>query len=119
MILRWRTFHVIELLFLIFFLPKRMRILARERDRSALKWTFAAVGAWLGVECLIILGWVLVSTISSSLWGWPENPEKSPVTILFYFIALIGGMVAADIVRRRLTAKPITREVKQWKGILG
>jgi hypothetical protein len=108
---------VIELLFLIFFLPKRIRILARERDLSPLKWTLAAVGAWLGVECVIIFAWVMVSSISSALWGRPEDPEKSPLTYLIYFIALVGGMVAADLVRRRLTAKPITREVKQWKGI--
>ncbi len=96
-----------------------MRILAKERDLSPLKWTLAAVGAWLGVECLIIFAWVLISTISSSLWGWPEDPEKSPLTYLVYFLALVGGMVAADLVRRRLTAKPVTREVKQWKGVLG
>jgi hypothetical protein len=96
-----------------------MRILARERDLSPLKWTLAAVGAWLGVECVVIFAWVVVSSISSALWGWPEDPEKSPVTYLIYLIALGGGMVAADLVRRRLTAKPITREVKQWRGILG
>ena len=110
---------MIELLFLIFFLPRRMRLLARERDLSPLKWTLAAVGAWLGVECLIILAWVLISTISSSLWGWPEDPEKSPLTYLVYFLALVGGMIAADLVRRRLTVKPVTREVNQWKGVLG
>ena len=96
-----------------------MRILARERNLSPLKWTLAAVGAWLGVECLIILAWGLISTISSSLWGWPEDPEKSPLTYLVYFLALVGGMIAADIVRRRLTAKPITREVQEWKGVWG
>ena len=110
---------MIELLFLVFFLPRRMRILARERDLSPLKWTLAAVGAWLGVECLIIFAGVLISTISSSLWGWPEDPEKSPLTYLVYFLALVGGMIAADLVRRRLTAKLVTREVKQWKGVLG
>ena len=110
---------MIELLFLIFFLPKRMRILARERDLSPLKWTLAAVGAWLGVECVIILAWVVVSTISSAVWGWPEDPEKSSLKYLAYFLGLVGGMVAADLVRRRLTSKPITREVKQWRGVLG
>jgi hypothetical protein len=110
---------MIEIVFLVFFLPKRMRILARERDRSALKWTLAAVGAWLGVECLIVSCWAVISTISSLVWGWPEDPERSPITIVVYFLALAGGMVAADLVRRRLTAKPVTREVKQWKGIWG
>ena len=110
---------MIELLFLIFFLPKRMSILARERDLSPLKWTVGAVGAWLGVECLVIFVWIVFSSISSAVWGWPKDPEKSPLTYLVYFLALIGGMVAADLVRRRLTAKPITCEGKQWKGILG
>lgn len=110
---------MIELAFLTFFLPKRMRILARERDRSVLKWTLAAVGAWLGVECVIIFAWVVVSTVSSLLWGWPEDVERSPITFVVYFIALIGGMIGADLVRRRLTAKPVTRDVKQWKGIFG
>lgn len=96
-----------------------MRFLAGERDLSPLKWTLAAVGAWLGVECLVIFAWVVGSTISSSLWGWPEDPEKSPLIYLVYFIGLAGGMAAADLVRRRLTAKPITREVKQWKGVWG
>ena len=110
---------MIELLFLIFFLPKRMSILARERDLSPLKWTLVAVGAWLGVECLIIFAGVVMSTAGSLLWGWPEEPEKSPLTLFVYFLGLIGGMIAADLVRRRLAAKPITREVKQWKGIWG
>jgi hypothetical protein len=110
---------MIEIVFLAYFLPKRMRILARERDRSALKWSLAAVGAWLGVECLIIFCWVVVSTISSIVWGWPEDPERSPITFVVYFVALAGGMVGADLVRRRLTAKPVTREVKQWKSIFG
>jgi len=65
----------------------------------------------------VILAWVLISTISCSLWGWPEDPEKSPLTYLVHFLGLVGGMVAADLVRRRLTAKPITLEVKQWKGV--
>lgn len=96
-----------------------MRILAKERGESAFKWTLAAVGAWLGVEFLIILAWFVVSTVSSLLWGWPENVERNPVTFVVYFVALIGGMIGADLVRRRLTAKPVTRNVKQWKGILG
>ena len=110
---------MIEIVFLVFFLPKRMRILAKERDESAFKWTFAAVGAWLGAEFIIILAWVFVSTVSSLLWGWPEDVERSPINLVVYFVALIGGMIGADLVRRRLTAKPVTRNVKQWKGILG
>jgi hypothetical protein len=107
---------VIELLFLVFFLPKRIGILARERDRSAF-WRRSGHG-W-GVECLIIFVWVVLATTGSLVWGWPEDVERSSITLVVYFIALFGGMVGADIVRRRLTAKPVIREVKQWKGIWG
>ncbi len=109
---------MIELLFLLVFLPKRMSTLAKERGRSAFAWTLAAIGAWLGAESLIIFTWVIVHTLGSVLWGWPEDIEKQPITIVVYIIALASGLVSADLVRRRLTSKPIIRhDVKPWRGI--
>ena len=108
-----------EIFFLAYYLPKRMRILAKERDRSALGWSLAAIGAWLGAEFLIIFIWIVIYGLGLIFWGWRGDVDRQPVTYVVYFIALIAGMVAADVVRRRLMAKPVTREVKQWKGMLG
>ena len=66
---------MLELIFLFIVIPKRMTRLARERNRSGLKWSLAAIGVWVGVE--IVVGVVLVFFIflSAYLWGKPENPE--------------------------------------------
>ena len=109
---------MIEIMFLVYFLPKRMSILARERDRSALKWALAAIGAWLGMEVLINVVWGVLSAFGLALWDWSESSVRT-ATFVVYVVGLIGGMVSADLVRRRLTAKPVVREVKQWKGIWG
>ncbi len=109
---------MIELLFLLLFLPQRMSALAKARGRSALAWTLAAIGAWLGAEVLIIFIWLIVHTLGAELWGWPEDIEKQPITFVVYVIALVSGLVSADLVRRRLTSKPIIRhDVKPWGGI--
>jgi hypothetical protein len=109
---------MIEIMFLVYFLPKRMSILARERDRSGLKWALAAIGAWLGMEILINFTWGVVSSFGLAFWDWSEATVRT-ATVAVYVIGLVGGMVSADVVRRLLTAKPVVREVKQWKGIWG
>jgi hypothetical protein len=47
---------MVELIFLIYVLPRRMARLARERNRSTLWWSLAAIGAWVGAELCVGLG---------------------------------------------------------------
>jgi uncharacterized protein YacL len=109
---------MIELLFLLVFLPRRMSSLARERGQSAFAWTLAAIGAWLGAEFVIIITWLLVHALGATFWGWSEDIKQQPMTIIVYILALIGGLVSADLVRRQLTSKPVIRDdVKPWRGI--
>ncbi len=108
-----------ELIIILTFLPKRMRILAKERGRSGFAWTLAAIGALLGGEFVIMLLWIAIYTVGSILWDWPQHIERQPVTYVVYFIALLTGLGSADLVRRLLISKPIIRhDVKQWGGIL-
>ena len=108
-----------ELLIILIFLPKRMNILAKERGRSGVAWTFAAIGALLGGELLIILTWLAIYFIGVGTLGWSPDVEKQPATDVVYIIALLGGLTCADLVRRRLVSKPIVRhDVKQWGGVL-
>src|SRR5690242_17230553 len=108
-----------ELIIILTFLPKRMNILARERGRSGVAWTLAAIGALLGGEFLIMLTWIAIYMVGVILWEWPADIKKQPATYVVYIIALVGGLVCADLVRRRLMSKPIIRhDVKQWGGIL-
>ena len=112
-------FTFMELIIILIFLPKRMSILAKERGRSSSAWTLAAIGSLLGGEFLIMLLWFVIYTIGVILFSWPANIERQPVTFAVYVTALVGGLVCADLVRRRLMSKPIVRhDVKQWGGIL-
>ena len=96
-----------------------MKILAKERGRSGLAWTLAAVGACLGGELFIILTWFAIYFVGVIAWGWPPDVEKQPATYLVYLVALLGGLTCADLVRRHLVSKPIVRQdVKQWGGVL-
>lgn len=109
---------MIELIFLLAFLPKRMSSLAKERGQNAFAWTLAAIGAWLGAEALIIFTWLIVHKLGAEFWGWTEGIAKGPIAIIVYIIALISGLVSADLVRRRLTSKPIIKhDIKPWRGI--
>jgi len=96
---------MLELIFLFIVIPKRMTRLARERNRSGLKWSLAAIGVWLGVE--IILGIVLAFCIFlySYLLGTPEDPEK--VSGVAYFPALVAALISAEFMVRHLRGKPV------------
>ena len=108
-----------ELIIILIFLPKRMNILAKERGRSGIVWTLAAIGALLGGEFLVLLTWLAIYTLGAIAWGWSPDVEKQPATYFVYILALLGGLTCADLVRRYLISKPIVRhDVKQWSGIL-
>ena len=95
---------MIELIFLLIVIPKRMTRLARERNRSALKWSLAAIGVWLGTEVVVIFALGFLVFFSWYLWGTPRDPEK--VTEMMYIPGLIAALISAELMIRRLRAKP-------------
>lgn len=95
---------MIELIFLLIVLPRRMAELARERNRSALAWGFAASGAWIGAEIVVSVGITITAFISSAVFGWPKSP--STMTVLAYFPALAAGFLAGQLVKKRLESLP-------------
>jgi hypothetical protein len=95
---------MIELIFLLIVIPRRMTRLARERNRSALKWSLAAVGVWLGTEVVVIFALGFLVFLSWYLWGTPSDPEK--VTELMYIPGLVAALISTEFMIRRLRAKP-------------
>src|SRR5262245_11784732 len=95
---------ILELAFLFVIIPRRMARLARERNRSALKWSLAAIGVWIGTEFVvgIVAGLSLLVFAASS--GRTINPDK--VSWIAYVPALIAALISAEIMIRHLTAKP-------------
>jgi hypothetical protein len=102
---------MLELIFLFIVIPKRMTRLARERNRSGLKWSFAAIGVWLGAE--FTAGFVLrvLIFLSSYLWGTPEDPEK--VSRVAYFPALAAALIGAEFMIRHLRGKSVLPKITE------
>src|SRR5215207_5054534 len=95
---------MLELIFLLIVIPRRMSRLARERNRSALKWSLAAIGVWLGVEVVVSVLITFLIFLSSYTLGVPEDPEE--VSVVAYVPALIAALISAEYMIRRLRAQP-------------
>lgn len=102
---------MLELIFLFIVVPKRMMRLARERNRSGLKWSLAAIGVWLGVEFVVGIVLAFFIFLSSYLWGTPEDPEK--ISGVAYFPALVAALISAEFMIRRLRAKPVLAQATE------
>jgi ABC-type amino acid transport system permease subunit len=99
---------MIELFFIVYRLPQIMSQLARERNRSRVGWSFAAIAAWIGTEFLVIFVYSFIYEVGVERWGWPER-QPGGVLFLVYALALIAAMVGADIVRRVLHSIPVSQ----------
>ena len=95
---------MLELYFIFYRIPKMMSALARERNRSALKWSLLGIGAWIGGELFAGLAFGVLYGVGMIFLGWPE--EMSPgLTLLMYVVALAAAVGAFTLVRRILRGK--------------
>src|SRR5262245_19607574 len=92
-----------ELYFILIFIPRKIRSLARERNQSALAWSLMAIGAWLGAELFIGL-------IADILVGIDEDLEKSGLFLFaVYIIALASALTFSSFIIKSLGKMPIAR----------
>ena len=96
---------MIELYFLFYHIPKMMSRLAREKNRSALRWSLAGIGAWIGGELMVGIIFGVIYEIGVEFWGWPAR-EPTVVRVLFYIAAIAAAIASVTIVRAVLVAKP-------------
>jgi hypothetical protein len=96
---------VLELYFLIYRVPKMMTKLARERGRSAWKWSLLGIGVWLGVEFAVMIIAGVVYGIGEIILKWPE-PMDSGYRLISYLLALVTAMVSVTFLSRYLTRIP-------------
>lgn len=100
---------VIDLLFLLIIIPYCVWMLAKERNESALKWSLAAIGAWIGAELIIgtIVG--LLKNPIARLGFAPRGNIANIFSILFYLLVFTAAAASATLVIRQLRKKPITQ----------
>jgi len=101
--MRIRIARMLELYFVFYRIPKMMTRLARERNRSAWRWSLIGIGAWIGGELVAGFAVGLIHGIGIMLWGWPvRSPGFSALT---YILALAGALISVTIVSRILVGK--------------
>lgn len=101
---------MLELYFLLYRIPQMMTRLARERNRSALKWSLIGVGAWLGSELVVLFGGGLIYGAGSILLGWPEQVPAG-LQLLLYVFALCAAIASVTLVRRYLRSRTDEKDV--------
>lgn len=92
---------VVELYFLFYRVPKMMGRLARERGRSAWRWSLLGIGAWLGAEFAVILLGGIIYAFGEALLGWP-SPMDPGFKLVNYILALVAALLSTTIVARIL-----------------
>ena len=90
-----------ELYFIFYRIPKMMGQLARERNRSAVKWSLLGIAAWIGGEVLVALGFGIAYGVGAIFFGWPEQPGTG-ANVLLYVVALAAAIGSFALVRRIL-----------------
>jgi hypothetical protein len=96
--------QMVELFFIVYYIPQTMTRLARERNRSALAWSFIGIGAWIAAELIVILVFGAVYGLGMVLRGWPER-LPGWLQLLVYVSALAAGGVSLMLVERALDSK--------------
>jgi hypothetical protein len=95
---------LVELYFLFYRIPRIMSRLARERHRSAWKWSLLGMAAWIGAEFVVALGLGVGYGILSLMFGWSEEIPTG-FRFIAYIVTLLAAITAVTMVQRVLTAK--------------
>jgi ABC-type multidrug transport system permease subunit len=95
---------MVELYFLIYQIPKMMSRLAREKNRSAFKWSLIGVAAWIVGEFVASIVCGLVYGMGTILFGWPKQ-IPSGMVLLFYVLALAAAIGSLTLARRILNSR--------------
>ena len=100
---------MIELIFLLIIIVPRVRSLAKERHESALKWSFAAIGAAMGAE--IVAGIILITLwiIIARMGLIPRGNGVTVLYIVLYLLLIAAAAASATLVIRQLRKKPIIK----------
>ena len=96
---------MLELYFIFYRVPKMMTRLARERNRSAWRWSLLGIGAWIGAEVIVTFGAGVLYALGAITLGWPF-PIPLGVKLVVYVLALIAALLSVTMISRFLTGQP-------------
>jgi NO-binding membrane sensor protein with MHYT domain len=95
---------MVELYFLFYRIPKMMSRLARERGRSAVKWSLLGMAAWVGAEFVVAFGIGIAYGLFSLMFGLSDEIPTG-FRFIGYILSLLAAITAVTLVQKVLTAK--------------
>jgi hypothetical protein len=96
---------MIELFFLLIIIPRRVRVLAKERNESAWKWSLAAIGAWVGAE--LVVGLILGVLLGLAARVGLLTGTNAILYFVIYLLLIAAAATGTTLVIRQLRKKPI------------
>ncbi len=90
---------MIELVLAIFVIPKIISPIAKVKNRSGVRWSLLAIGAFFVTEILIVGIYFFTYALLAKFFNWQQDVYQFWLTKLIYIVALIGGLGSADIIR--------------------
>lgn len=97
---------MLEIYFLLFYIPRKVRSLTKERGQSALMWSLMAIGAWVVAEVGVLVVAVLLAVLSPALL------ESGLFLFLLYVITFLAAAGAASLVIRKLRQMPVRQGIE-------
>lgn len=107
---------MLELIFLVFVIPSRIRRAARPRGKSVLRWSLLAVGSWIGTELVVGTLVLLGVTVCNLAFGVPSQEIGQVIVLVGYLAGVALGMFAAGHVQSRLEGLPLITEITPEKS---
>ena len=96
---------MIELFFVFFFIPRRIKALAKLRGENWIRWSLFAIGAWFGAQILAFMAITTVLATYAAIAGSVFNENLA--VMIAYFFGLVGAVMAATLVVKQLAKKPL------------
>jgi hypothetical protein len=99
---------VIEIVLLIWIIPKIILPLVKAQGRSKALWLLLAFSVFLATEFFVVSIYFFTFELLTLFFGWLQEPGKFWLTSFVYVLALVCGLTSVDMIRRYLCKQPLS-----------
>ncbi len=96
---------MIDLFFVLFFIPRRVKALAILRGENWVKWTLWTIGVWLGTE--LVTGFLILIILMTYSQMTNTELNKDHALVIASFTGMAAAVMAGARVMAELAKKPV------------
>jgi uncharacterized membrane protein len=84
--------------------------LAKAQGRSSFRWVLFSICVFIATEVLIFSIYYSTLELLAVFFGWEQTSEKFWLTSFIYVLALVGGLLSVDVIRRHLSKQSMNND---------